>query len=140
MLESGAIGLESVKDPTLLSLITITSFAQWMVNGLMIYVSLRSFGVNVDVTHALLVMGVTAIGVTIPSTPGYFGIIQGCFKMSLVPLGYDNAKVFGASIYYHMCQWIPVTATGLAFLSKVGLSFSDVRREATSEKVETAAG
>ena len=72
--------------------------------------------------------------------PGYFGIIQGCFKMSLVPLGYDNAKVFGASIYYHMCQWIPVTATGLAFLSKVGLSFSDVRREATSEKVEISAG
>ena len=139
MLESGAVGLESVKDPILLLLIAITSFAQWLANGLMIYVSLRSFGVSIDVTHALLVMGVTAIGVTVPSSPGYFGVIQWCFKISLVPLGYDGPRVFAASIYYHMCQWIPVTTTGLVFLSKVGLSFSDVRREATAEQIEVSA-
>ena len=136
MLSTGAVGLEAVKDPKLLIPIILTSFGQWIANGLMIYFALRSFGVYVAVPHGFLVMGITAIGVTIPGPPGYFGIIQGCFKISLGPLGYDQAKTFAGSIYYHMCQYIPVTLTGLAFLSKVGLSFGDVRREAQQKKDE----
>lgn len=133
MLESGAIGLQSVRNPKLLWLISVTSLLQWLANGMMVYVALQSFGVEIEPTKALLVMGVTAIGVTVPSTPGYFGVIQFCFWESLKPFGCDKAKVFGASIYYHMCQWIPVTSTGLAFLSFVGMSFGDLKRQATSK-------
>ena len=130
MLESGAAGLAAIRSVRLLVLITLSSFAQWLVNGMLIWISLYSFGVEVSYSAALLVLGVTALGVTVPSTPGFFGVIQICFKVSLKPFGVDMAAVFAASIYYHLVQYILVTGTGLICLSRLGLRLGDLKREA----------
>ena len=83
-------------------------------------------------------MGVTAFGVTVPSTPGFFGVIQYCFRISLQPFGLNMAAVLGASVYYHLTQYILVTATGLFFLSRMGLRLGDLRREAHASHDENA--
>ena len=129
ILESGAHGLASIKNVRLMSGIIIASLLQWIVNGVMIYEALLAFDVLVTVYAALIVLGVTAFGVTIPSTPGYFGIIQASFVLSLEPFGADQADVFASSIYYQISAWIPITAIGLWCFYRSGLHMSDVKRE-----------
>jgi glycosyltransferase 2 family protein len=130
ILETAAGGLESLRSPRLLSGILATSFVQWMLNGLTIHLALWAFGIDVPLAVSAIVLGVTAIGVTVPASPGYFGIIQGCFLLVLNLFGEDREVVFAASIYYHMLQWVPVTMIGMLFFSRAGLKIADIQEEA----------
>lgn len=133
MLESGATGLGSMKSGRLTFWIVVTSAAQWAVNGLMIYIALWSFGITLSPLASFVVMGVTAFGVTLPSSPGFFGVIQLCFWISLKPFGEDQATVFAASVYYHLSQYIPVTLTGLYFWNRTGLRLTAIKQDAVAE-------
>ena len=127
LLETGAAGLASLRSGRLLSGILLTSFLQWMLNGLTIHLSLWAFGIDISLSVSAIVLGVTAVGVTIPSSPGYFGVIQFCFLLVLSLFVKDKEAVFAASIYYHMAQWIPVTMVGMLYFLRAGLRIADVQ-------------
>ncbi len=133
MLESGAEGLASLRDAKLVSWIVITSAMQWFLNGAMIYAALWSFGVDLPLRASFVVMGVTAFGVAVPSVPGFFGVIQLCFWVSLSIFGAEKVDVLGASVYYHLAQYIPVTLVGLYYLGRLGLRIGNITTEAESE-------
>ncbi len=126
MIEQGASGLSSLKDGRLLIGLLFTSFLQWSINGGVVWLALSSFGFDISLWVCCIVIGVTAFGVTIPSTPGYFGVIQTCFLLVLQFVTQDKAGVFAASIYYHMAQWVPVTLLGMFYAFRSGLHLSDV--------------
>ncbi len=140
MLESGAAGLASLRCVRLLAGILLTSFAQWALNGLMILLSLWAFGIEVSPMVAAIVLGVVAIGVTVPSTPGYFGVIQLCFVLVL-KLFVDEGQmeaVFAASIYYHMAQWLPVTAVGMLYFLRAGFRLSEIQDQAEHQDTDAS--
>ncbi|MFK7777881.1 MAG: lysylphosphatidylglycerol synthase transmembrane domain-containing protein [Gimesia sp.] len=136
MMKSGALGMASMKSPRLSFGIIWTSFAQWLINGLCILVALWSFDIQVTPLAAFVVLGVTAIGVTIPSTPGFFGVIQLCFWISLQAFGVSKADAFAASIYFQLSQYIPVTLIGLYYSNREGLKLSVAGQEAEKELEE----
>ncbi len=129
VLEAGAHGLSSLKSGRLLAGILLTSVLQWILNGLLIDLSLRAFGIHVSAGVCAIVLGVVAFGVTVPSTPGYFGLIQLCFvvvlKLFVAPGQLES--VFAASVYYHMAQWIPVTLVGMVCFLRAGVRMSEIR-------------
>ena len=132
-LELGAQGLASLKSLRLGFRLSVTSIVHWLCNVLAIFLALYSFGIHqrIDspVLASFIVLGTTAFGVTVPSTPGFFGVIQICFWLSLRIFGVDKADAFAASVYYHMAMYVPVTLTGLFYLNRLGLKLSDVERE-----------
>lgn len=136
MMHAGALGMASMKSKRLTMGIIWTSFAQWAINGLSIFVALWSFNIQVSPFAAFVVLGVTAFGVTVPSTPGFFGVIQLCFWLSLKGFGVSQADVFAASIYYQLSQYIPVTLIGLYFSNREGLKLSEAEKEAEKELEE----
>ncbi len=138
MLRKGGDGLMALKSGKVVALVVVTSLLQWLLNGLIAYVALWAFHIDVTPATGLIVTGVTAFGVTIPSTPGYFGVIQMCFEVSMraQQLKPDPSFVFGSSVYYHMSMYIPVTILGLYFLQQSGLSLKDLQK--ASEKPSEA--
>ena len=139
MLRKGGDGLVALKSGKAVLLIVVTSLVQWLLNGMIAFVALRAFHIDVTLATGLIVTGVTAFGVTIPSTPGYFGVIQICFQVSMnaQQLKPDPSLVLGSSVYYQMSMYIPVTMLGLYYLHQSGLSLRDVQKAA--EKQESAA-
>lgn len=135
ILKQGAVGLDSVRKPKLLAGIAVSSIAQWILNAGMIFAAMWAFGVPATYFQAILVMGVIVFAILLPSPPGYFGVIQGCF-VAVLGTQFDKADVFGASIYYHMCQYIPVTLVGLFFMNRIGLSLGGLKSEAAGENDE----
>jgi uncharacterized protein (TIRG00374 family) len=140
MLRKGADGLAALRSGKAVVFIVITSLLQWLLNGMIAYVALRAFQIDVTVATGLIVTGVTAFGVTIPSTPGYFGVIQMCFQVSMKAqqIDPDPSLVLGASVYYQMSMYIPVTILGLYFAQQLGLSFKDLQRVAEDEGLPEA--
>ena len=139
MLESGAEGLAALKQGRLLAGILITSFAQWALNGVIVYLSLRAFHFDLPWHVSAVVLGVVAFGVAAPSSPGYFGVIQLCFVLVLAPFVDDQKSVFAASIYFHMAQYIPVTAIGMICFNRMGFHVAEVQEEAEHEATDEPA-
>jgi uncharacterized protein (TIRG00374 family) len=144
MMEAGAEGLASLKSLPTLTGIALTSLAQWGLNGTLVYLSLWSFGIHLDspVLVSCIVLGVVAFGVTVPSSPGYFGVIQLCFLtvLKLFVPEEQLPSVFAASVYYHLAQYVPVTLVGLVFLGLKGFRISEVQLAATAGKHGAAVG
>ena len=92
------------------------------------------FGIHVPPLAAAIVLGVVAFGITVPSTPGYFGVLQFFFILSLQFFIDDDARVGAASIYFHISQYVPVTLLGLYFFSRSGFKIADVQHEAEQEQ------
>jgi uncharacterized protein (TIRG00374 family) len=126
LLEVGAAGMLALKNGRLRTGILVLSVLQWVLNAGLFALSLAAFDIRVSVPITLLLMGAVAFAVLVPSSPGYFGVIQVCFVAVLGLFVQDAERVFAASIYYHMAQWIPVTLLGLYFFNRSGLRVSDV--------------
>ena len=129
LLETAAHGLSSLKSPTTLLVVVIASLLQWALNAGMMYLALLSFGVHVPIPAALVLMGVVALAVAVPSSPGFFGLVQACFTGTLQIFAFSPPAVLAASIYYHMIQYIPVTLCGLLWLSRSGFHIHDATAE-----------
>ncbi len=134
MLDSGAIGFTSMRSAKLTFWIVITSIHQWFLAGVIVYIALQSFDIQVTILEAFIVVGVTAFGVTIPSTPGFFGVIQLCFWLSLRLFDVSKEDAFAASVYYQISQYIPVTLLGLYYLNRFGLRLGDIEKRATEQE------
>lgn len=132
--ESGAAGLKAIRSPGLLAAVISTSFAKWILNGLLAWIALYAFDIQISAAMSFVLLGAIALAVTIPSTPGYFGVIQATFWVVLQTqpeLADRKADVFAASIFYHMAQWLPVTVIGLGYFVKSGLSLGDFAKKPT---------
>lgn len=138
MLEAGALGMAALRSGRLAFGIAVTSIAQWLLNVAMVDVALAAFDIEQTFAVAAIVMGVVAFGVTIPSTPGFFGVIQVAFRISLVPFGVPATDAVAASVYYHLTQWAVVTLVGLFFLQRTGLKLRQLEHtaEVTEEEAE----
>ena len=132
--KTGAGGLTALREPLLLIRVGLNSVVQWSLNGAMIWLALWSLGVVVSPAVAALVLAAVAFGVTLPSTPGYFGVLQGAFVLAMSGLpGFesDRGQIVAASIAYHAMQWVPVTAVGLYGFRKSGLSRAAITADET---------
>lgn len=134
MLEEGAAGLSSLRIPRLAAGIIATSVLQWLCVGGMVYLSLRSFDIAVSLLASFVVVAGTAVAVTIPSSPGFFGVVQIAFRMSLAPFGVGQAAAVAASIYFQIVQYIPVTLIGLYYFNRAGLKLGRIDESAAVEE------
>ncbi|QDT36598.1 lysylphosphatidylglycerol synthase transmembrane domain-containing protein [Stratiformator vulcanicus] len=136
LLEAGSLGMGTLRDPVLATQIVALSLGQWVVVSATAYTALRAFDIDVGVAASLMVNSVTALGVAAPSAPGFFGIVQYCFRLCLTPLGVSAENAVAASWYYHLCHYVPVTVVGLFFLHRVGMSLSRLSEAVEKEGEE----
>lgn len=136
LLEAGALGMAALRSGRLAAGIAATSLAQWLLNVAMVYVALAAFDIDRPVAVSAVVMGVVAFGVTVPSTPGFFGVIQVAFRIALAPFGVPPTDAVAASVYYHLVQWVVVTLVGLAYLQRAGLKLGQLERAAEAAESE----
>ena len=136
LLEAGALGMAALRSGRLCLGIVATSAAQWAINVWMIDLALAAFDIDKSLAVSAVVMGVVAFGVTIPSTPGFFGVIQVAFRASLVPFGVAATNAVAASVYYHFVTWASVTLVGLFFLQKTGLRLRQLEHVAEEAEEE----
>lgn len=136
-LENGAAGLAALRSVRLVVLLLGISLLKWGLNGFLVFLSLWSFDLPASLMISFIVLGVVAFGVSAPSSPGYFGVMQVCFELGLVFfVGADRLpSIIAASFYFQLTQWVPVTSAGLFYLFRSGLRLSEIsaKRDARAD-------
>ena len=119
-------GLGLFRDPPRLTLVFAMSFAMFGIYALALAVSMWSLGIAVPWYGGLVMLVITAIGIMVPAAPGYIGTLNlACIAgLALFGVGKDLAVPF--SWFYFVSQWLPITAVGLVYLNREGLSLASL--------------
>lgn len=116
----GALGdvleaLSSVRSPRRLLILIVNSLVQWAIMGACLWTSVAAVGVDIGPAAAVVTLTATVVAVTLPSAPGYVGVIQAAFVFALQPFGVSSESAFAASVFYLVGNWVPVTLVGGLF-------------------------
>lgn len=126
-IELGVLGLQSIRDLRILPGIVLTSLLQWGAMGVCIYLGMLGTFVEAPVSAGFVVLALTVMGVTLPSSPGFFGTIQLCFTLGLAPYGIEASQAFAASLLFHLTIYVTGWLGGLFFLRRAGLTLGGLR-------------
>lgn len=112
--------------------IVLTSPLLWVMYAGMVYFVLQSLGfmdaglamIETNPLGAVLViLIVTTVGFVIPGAPGAVGTYHGVAVLALSLFGVPGDRAAGFAILLHALNYIPLTAVGLVFFWKLGLTF-----------------
>jgi hypothetical protein len=132
LLHSFIEGLAIIRSVRNAAITALYSVIVWLPNAGIIYVVARSFGIELPVSGAFVVLMIVAFGIMIPSAPGFVGTIQYCSVAGLALFGVPKSTALSFSIVYHLCTFVPVVAVGFAFLFLEGYSLMELEKSAAT--------
>ncbi|MDI6641495.1 MAG: lysylphosphatidylglycerol synthase transmembrane domain-containing protein [Elusimicrobiota bacterium] len=100
----------------------------WCVYGLGTYFCLLAFDIKIGFLAALLILCITAIGVMIPSSPGYIGTWEFFCTLALSIFRTDKNLALSFAIIYHLLSWLPPTLLGLIVMIKSNVTFAKLKQ------------
>jgi uncharacterized protein (TIRG00374 family) len=147
-------GFAVLKDRRNLVAFCVWSLVYWIANGLGVWVLARGFGLPLSVTGGLATMGLVAVGISLPNSPGLVGQFQWFTLLGLslylgssvmcepgpgAVCGALHAQALAFAIANHLIQVIWYVTMGALGLASPWVSFADLRR-ARRDATEDAAG
>jgi glycosyltransferase 2 family protein len=120
-------GLLVLRTPGRLAAVVFWSVVLWLVNALAFYVGFAAFDIPVSYLGALLLQGLLILGISIPSTPGFFGPFEAVIVGVLALYGVPKDLAFSYAIAFHITTFVPITMLGLWSLARNPGAFSPRR-------------
>lgn len=120
-------GLGAMKSPARLGAVALWSVILWSAGAASFWLVGRAFGIDLGVGGALLLQGVLAFGVAVPSTPGYVGVFEALIVAVLVIFGVERDLAFAFAVTYHVTTFVPIGLLGAWSLSRTPVSLRDLR-------------
>jgi uncharacterized protein (TIRG00374 family) len=127
MFRSFIEGLGAMRSPRLVVAGFVWSLAHWLWGALALYIGMLAF----DITEpgflgAVFLQGVMAFIVSVPSSPGFFGLFEASARIALSPFGVPAGLALSYALAFHITTFAPVTVLGLFYLGRLGLSCGEV--------------
>jgi len=120
-------GLGVLRSPRRFAAVFFWALVHWLVNALAFWIGFKAVGVDVPFSAANFLQGIIAIGVALPSSPGFFGVFEAAAKVGLEVYGVTGGLAVSWAIGYHILSFIPITLIGLYYFARLGLHFSDFK-------------
>jgi uncharacterized protein (TIRG00374 family) len=128
-------GLKSLSSPLDVLMVFFTSVVIWLLETVKYWFVMHAFSFSVSFFALMLMNGVVNLATTIPSAPGYLGTFD--LPGIAVLQAYNIPREIAASYTFvlHFALWFPVTALGLYYMVREGISWSEAMR-ANNEPVQ----
>ncbi len=120
-------GVTVLADPARLALAVGWSVALWLVNALSFHVAYGAFGIAGSFGSALLLQGLLAFGIAVPSTPGFIGPFEAVIVAVLGLFAVPDATAFSYALAYHVTTFVPIIVLGLWSLARSPVRLADLR-------------
>jgi len=127
LLEGFASGLGVLRHPKLVAEVFFWTVLHWLCNAFAFWLGFRALGIDAPFSAALLIQGMIAIGVAIPSSPGFFGVFEAFGTVGLGFYGLNSTQAVSWALGFHILSYIPITLMGVWYLTRLKLHFRDFR-------------
>lgn len=122
-------GLSVLKSPGRFLAVLAWAIAHWLMNALAFWLGFKAVGLNLPFSAALFLQMLVAVGVALPSAPGFFGVFEKFATVGLAIYAVQATQATSWAIGFHILSFIPITVIGIYYFSRLGLSFSELRAQ-----------
>lgn len=128
ILVSFASGLSVLRSPRRFAAVFFWALLHWLLNALAFWIAFSAVGIRAPFGLALFTQGIIAIGVAIPSSPGFFGTFEAFGKLALGVYGFSQTIALTWAVGFHLLSFIPITLIGAYYFAHAGLSFTELSK------------
>jgi uncharacterized protein (TIRG00374 family) len=121
-------GLSVLKSPRRFSAVLAWTVAHWLLNALGFWLGFKAVGITLPFSAALFLQNLIALGVALPSAPGFFGVFEKFATVGLGIYGVGAAQATSWAIGFHILSFIPITVIGAWYFSQLGLHLTDINQ------------
>ncbi|MFL5612161.1 MAG: lysylphosphatidylglycerol synthase transmembrane domain-containing protein [Gemmatimonadaceae bacterium] len=126
ILVSFANGLSVLRSPRRFIAVFLWALLHWLLNALAFWIGFEAVGMHAPFGMALFTQGIIAIGVALPSSPGFFGLFEEAGKLALGMYGISQTLAVTWAIGFHLLSFIPITVIGAYYFARAGLTFAEL--------------
>ena len=127
------LGLQGIRTRAHLLPILGWSVGLWVLYALSTWAALAAAQLPLSLTAAWAVVAFVGLGMSLPSAPGFVGVIQAAVVLALALFGVPRAEALSFSFLYHAIQFVPITLLGWLLLLREQVSLFRITREAIPE-------
>jgi len=132
-------GLSVLKNPGQFIAVLAWTVAHWLVNALAFWIGFKAVGLDLPFSAALFLQTLIAVGVALPSAPGFFGFFEKLATVGLGIYGVGADQATSWAIGFHILTFIPITAIGLWYFTRLGLRFKEISGAGGTSAVNASA-
>jgi uncharacterized membrane protein YbhN (UPF0104 family) len=127
VLESFLGSLSVLRDPKLVALGFLWSFFFWTWHSAAFWLGMLAFDIEIGIVASLFTTAFVAFGVALPSAPGFLGTFQVAAVFAISDIyGANETAALAFAFGFFFVSWLPITAIGLGYVWKLGLSISEI--------------
>jgi uncharacterized protein (TIRG00374 family) len=119
-------GLSVLKSPGRFSAVLAWTVAHWLLNALGFWFGFKAVGITLPFSAALFLQALIALGVALPSAPGFFGVFEKFATVGLGIYGVSATQATSWAIGFHILSFIPITLIGMWYFAKLGLHLKEI--------------
>jgi len=139
VVQSGLQGFAVIRRPAVMAQAAGWSAVSWLLSALVMYIVMQALDLSLPFTAALFVTSAIALGMVVPSSPGYVGVFHAIAIESLVnvfDVNRNDAASF-AFLQHAMLYLTPIAVSIMYFMLERG-AWQDVRRWASGRSAPLA--
>jgi uncharacterized protein (TIRG00374 family) len=126
-------GLESLRSPRDVLMVFLTSIVIWLLETGKYWFVMLAYPFEVSFFALMLMNGIVNLATTIPSAPGYIGTFDAPGIALLQAYGIDKVIAVSYTLVLHAALWFPITALGLYYMAREGISWGQDMDELRAE-------
>ena len=123
-------GLSILRHPGHFLAVFAWAILHWLVNALGFWIGMKAVGIDVPYSAVLFIQALIALGVAVPSAPGFFGLFEKLAVVSLGLFAVGAKEATSWAIGYHILSFIPITVIGAYYFASLGLNFREINASA----------
>jgi hypothetical protein len=124
-------GLRGIRAPGHAIPVVLSSVGIWLLLALSVWTAMHAAHLDLPLVASWVVLAFLGLGVSLPSSPGFVGVIQAATVLALALFAVPRAEALSFSLLFHASQYFPITAVGLVCLLLEHVSLADAARAAS---------
>jgi len=113
--------------------LVLWSIAIWAVISAYYWVVLLAFDSAQPFVAGLAICSVTALGMTIPSSPGFIGVFEFLGRETMVLFGMKPGPALSYALVAHAIVYVVYTLLGLVSMFQQNLTYSEIQKRISAE-------
>lgn len=127
-------GLSGVTTLRLGPVLLLWSALIWADIAVYYWIVLLAFDQTQPFVAGLAVSSVTALGMTVPSSPGYIGVFEALARETMVIFfGMEEATALSYALVSHAIVYVVLTLLGLVSMVQQNLTYSEIQKRISTE-------
>lgn len=126
-------GLSGITTARLGPPLVLWSAAIWAVISVFYWLVLLAFDPTQPLVAGLAVASVTALGMTVPSSPGYIGVFEVLTRETMVLFGTGAESALSYALVAHAIVYVALSLLGLVGMAQQNLSYREIQERIAAE-------